>query len=135
MYQPNHPNKDPFDQLLTEALQQHSEPVRAGFTDKVLHQIDHFEEQKLLKRVVLEARVVLTSCIVFAASALAALIFYAKDIADVLTQSLNAAAQTRVSFTLNWEWVLLGAVAVASVIYASYDSLGLKRLIANKLFS
>ena len=47
-------NNDPFDQLLADALQKHTEPVRPGFRDKVLHKIDYFEEQKLLKRVVLE---------------------------------------------------------------------------------
>jgi hypothetical protein len=29
---------------------------------------------------------------------------------------------------------LLAAVAVVSVLYASYDSLGLKRLLASKMF-
>jgi hypothetical protein len=125
---------DPYDQLLAGALQKHTEPIRPGFRDKVLHKIDHFEEQKLLKRVVLEGRIVLGSCIVFAVCALTALILYAKDIAGVLADSLNAAAQTSVSFSPNWEWVLLAAVAVVSVIYASYDSLDLKRLLTNKLF-
>jgi hypothetical protein len=127
-------NNDPFDQLLAGALQKHTEPIRPGFRDKVLHKIDHFEEQKLLRRVVLEGRVVLGSCIVFAMCALTALILYAKEIAGVLADSLNAAAQTSVSFSPNWEWVLLAAVAVVSVLYASYDSLGLKRLLASKMF-
>ena len=127
-------NNDPFDQLLASALQKHTEPIRPGFRDKVLHKIDHFEEQKLLKRVVLEGRIVLGSCIVFAMCALTAFILYAKEIAGVLTDSLNAAAQTSVSFSPNWEWVLLAAVAVVSVLYASYDSLGLKRLLASKMF-
>ncbi|MHC5213106.1 MAG: hypothetical protein ACYSOO_00780 [Planctomycetota bacterium] len=127
-------NNDPFDQLLAGALQKHTEPIRPGFRDKVLHKIDHFEEQKLLRRVVVEGRVVLGSCIVFAMCALTALILYAKEIAGVLADSLNAAAQTSVSFSPNWEWVLLAAVAVVSVLYASYDSLGLKRLLASKMF-
>ena len=70
----------------------------------------------------------------FAVCALTAIILYAKDIAGVLADSLNAAIQTSVSFSPNWEWVLLAAVAVASVIYASCDVLGLKRLLTNKLF-
>ena len=127
-------NNDPFDQLLAGALQKHTEPIRPGFRDKVLHKIDHFEEQKLLRRVVLEGRIVLGSCIVFSVCALTALILYAKEIAGVLTDSLNAATQTSVSFSPNWEWVLLAAVAIVSVMYASYDSLGLKRLIASKMF-
>ena len=133
MEQHNHQNKNPFDQLLTDALQQHSEPIRPGFRDKVLHKIDHFEEQKLLRRVMLEGRIVLGSCIVFAVCALTALILNAKDIASVLTDSLNAAIHTSVSFSPDWEWVLISAVAVVSVVYASYDSLGLKRLLTNKL--
>jgi hypothetical protein len=127
-------NNDPFDQLLAGALQKHTEPIRPGFRDKVLHKIDHFEEQKLLRRVVLEGRIVLGSCIVFAVCALTALILYAKEIAGVLADSLNAATQTSVSFSPNWEWVLLVAVAIVSVMYASYDSLGLKRLLASKMF-
>ena len=127
-------NNDPFDQLLADALQKHTEPIRPGFRDKVLHKIDHFEEQKLLRRVVLEGRIVLGSCIVFAMCALTALILYAKEIAGVLTDSLNAAAQTSASFSPNWEWVLLAVVAIVSVMYASYDSLGLKRLLASKMF-
>ena len=81
----------------------------------------------------LEGRIVLGSCIVFAVCALTALILNAKDIASVLTDSLNAAIHTSVSFSPDWEWVLISAVAVVSVIYASYDSLGLKRLLTNKL--
>ena len=127
-------NNDPFDQLLAGALQQHTEPIRPGFRDKVLHKIDHFEEQKLLKRVVLEGRIVLGSCIVFAICALTAMILNAKDIASVLTDCLNAVSQSSVSLSPNWEWVLLAAVAVVSVVYASYDSLGLKRLLASKMF-
>ena len=127
-------NNDPFDQLLADALQKHTEPVRPGFRDRVLHKIDHFEEQKLLRRVELEGRIVLGSCIVFATCALTALILYAKEIAGVLTDSLNAATQSSVSFSPNWEWVLLAAVAIVSVMYASYDSLGLKRLLTHKLF-
>jgi hypothetical protein len=34
----------------------------------------------------------------------------------------------------NWEWLLLAVVAIVSVMYASYDSLGLKRLLTHKLF-
>ncbi|MHC5101219.1 MAG: hypothetical protein ACYSOG_05235 [Planctomycetota bacterium] len=127
-------NNDPFDQLLASALQKHTEPIRPGFRDKVLHKIDHFEEQKLLRRVVVEGRIVFGSCIVFAMCALTALILYAKEIAGVLTDCLNAAAQTSFSFSPNWEWVLLAAVAIVSVMYASYDSLGLKRLLASKMF-
>ena len=127
-------NNDPFDQLLADALQKHTEPVRPGFRDRVLHKIDHFEEQKLLRRVELEGRIVLGSCIVFAMCALTALILYAKEIGGVLTDCLNAVSQSSVSLSPNWEWVLLAAVAIVSVMYASYDSLGLKRLLTHKLF-
>ena len=127
-------NNDPFDQLLADALQQHTEPVRPGFRDKVLHKIDHFEEQKLLRRVVVEGRIVFGSCIVFAMCALTALILYAKEMAGALAGCLNAATQSSLSLSPNWEWVLLAAVAVVSVMYASYDSLGLKRLLTHKLF-
>ncbi|MHC4257885.1 MAG: hypothetical protein ACYTEM_05725 [Planctomycetota bacterium] len=127
-------NNDPFDQRLAGALQQHTEPIRPGFRDRVLHKIDHFEEQKLLRRVVLEGRIVLGSCIVFAMCALTVLILYAKEMAGALAGCLNAATQTSVSLSPNWEWLLLAVVAIVSVMYASYDSLGLKRLLTHKLF-
>jgi hypothetical protein len=65
---------------------------------------------------------------------LTVLILYAKEMAGAKAGCLNAATQTSVSLSPNWDWLLLAVVAIVSVMYASYDSLGLKRLLTHKLF-
>jgi len=62
-------NEDRFDEMLGQALRRHSEPVPAGFTERMIRQVKEAEEQEILARVVLQERLSLAGCILFGAIA------------------------------------------------------------------
>ena len=41
----NRPNEDKFDRMLGRALQKHSEPVPADFTERILRQIEEVKQK------------------------------------------------------------------------------------------
>ena len=53
-----------LDEMLGQALRQHSEAVPADFTERMLRQIREAEEQRILARVVLQERLSLAGSIV-----------------------------------------------------------------------
>jgi len=63
-------NEDKFDRMLSQALQRHSEPVPAGFTERVLQEVRQAEQQRVLARVVLQERLALAACITLAGLAI-----------------------------------------------------------------
>lgn len=56
-------SEDKFDQMLTRALQQHSEPVPADFSRGISEQIRRADEQAILARVAMKERLALAGCI------------------------------------------------------------------------
>ncbi len=77
-----------FDEMLGRALQEHSEPVPADFTERMLRQIREAEEQRILARVVLQERLSLAGCIVLGIAAIAVVIFF-PGIAVSLTEQVR----------------------------------------------
>jgi hypothetical protein len=65
-----------FDEMLGRALRQHSEPVPADFTERMLRQIREAEEQRILARVVLQERLSLAGCIVLGIMAVVVVMFF-----------------------------------------------------------
>ena len=80
----NRPNEDKFDQMLGRALQKHSEPVPADFTERMLRQIKEAQEQRILARVVLQERLALAGCVVLGAAAIVAVVSFPGAVAAVL---------------------------------------------------
>ena len=72
----NRPNKDKFDQMLGRALQRHSEPVPADFTEKMLRRIEEAEERQVLARVVLQERLALAGSIILGIAAIVVVVFF-----------------------------------------------------------
>jgi len=77
-----------FDEMLGRALQGHSEPVPADFTERMLRQIDSAEEQRILARVVLQERLSLAGCILLGITAVAVVMFF-PGIAVSLTEQVR----------------------------------------------
>jgi hypothetical protein len=65
-----------FDEMLGRALKKHSEAVPAGFTTRMLRQIEQAEERRVLARVVLKERLALAACIAFAGSVVIAAVAF-----------------------------------------------------------
>ena len=62
MDQNKYRNADNFDGFLAGGLQKHTEPVRPGFTDRILKQVDVIEQQNLLAKIVMQERIALAGC-------------------------------------------------------------------------
>jgi len=77
-----------FDEMLRRALQGHSEPVPADFTERMLRQIREAQEQRILSRVVLQERLSLAGCIVLGIAVVVVVMFF-PDIAVSLTEQLR----------------------------------------------
>lgn len=74
-------NEDKFDRMLAGALQRHSEPTPADFTEKVLVAIKQAEQQRILAGVVLQERIALAASIVSGVAAVVVVIFFPSAIA------------------------------------------------------
>ncbi len=77
-------NEDKFDEMLGQSLRRHSEPVPAGFTERMLRQVREAEEQEILARVVLQERLALAGCLVFGALAAIGVTIFPGRVAGVL---------------------------------------------------
>jgi len=77
-------NEDKFDEMLGQSLRRHSEPVPAGFTERMLSQIEEAEQKEILARVVWQERLALAGCIVFGALAAIGVTIFPGRIAGVL---------------------------------------------------
>lgn len=133
MDQNKYRNADKFDGFLADALQKHTEPVRPGFTDNILKQVDVIEQQKLLAKIVMQERIALAGCVTLAISVISVLLFFGNDFAVILTKALQAAQNTTIP-SPNWEMILVVSIAIASVLYAFSDTLNIKQRLLSKLF-
>jgi len=118
-------NADRFEKMLTNALHEHKEPIRPGFTDKVLTKIDALQEQRILKAVVLRERLALAACIVVFLAMVGCILAFGRVImADLsqLAQGLNTAvAQAGTGIQQNWQILIVVIGVIAFMLYSSYD--------------
>ncbi len=80
----NRPNEDKFDQKLGRALQKHSEPVPADFTERMLRRIEEAEQRQVLARVVLQERLALAGSIILGIAALVVVVFFPSTVTGFL---------------------------------------------------
>jgi hypothetical protein len=76
-------SEDKFGEMLGRALQSHSEPVPADFTERMLSRIEEAEQQRILARVVWQERLALAGCIAAGVLAIAAVVVFPDKIAGV----------------------------------------------------
>ena len=118
-------NADRFGKMLTNALHEHKEPVRPGFTDKVLTKIDALENIRILKAIVLRERISLAACIVISLAMVGCILTYSRVIManlSQLAQGLNTAiAQAGTSIQQYWQISLVVIGVIGFMLYSSYD--------------
>lgn len=123
-----------FDDMLTQALRKHSEPVPADFTERMVRQIRQAEEQRILARVVWQQRLALAACIVLGVGALVGILVFPSAIADVFRSvggSLSGQwsaltdkiPQTKEAVTSQWRFYTVLAAALAFMLYGLLDLL------------
>ncbi len=118
-------NADRFEKMLTNALHEHKEPIRPGFTDKVLTKIDALQEQRILKAVVFRERLALTACIVIFLAMVGCILAFSRVITanlSQLAQGLNTAvARAGTGIQQNWQILLVVIGVIGFMLYSSYD--------------
>lgn len=67
---------DKFDEILGRTLRSSSESVPTDFTERMLVRIRQADERKILARVILQERLALAGCIVFAVAVVVAIIAF-----------------------------------------------------------
>ena len=116
-----------FDKVLERALQQHSEPVPADFTDRILRQLKEAREQKILARVILEERLALAACIILA-TIITVVLFVFPDIIASLHKQMPAFAERIARIIIgtvnsNWQLCVIFAAIVGFAVYSFIDLL------------
>lgn len=86
-------NEDRFDEMLGQSLRRHSEPVPAGFTEKMLRQIEEVEQRQILARVVLQERLALAGCLIFGTLAAIGITVFPGRIAGILRSIVASIAE------------------------------------------
>ena len=118
-------NADKFGKMLTNALHEHKEPLRPGFTDKVLTKIDAMENARILKGIVLRERLALAGCIAIFLAMIGCILTYSKVITanlSQLAQGLNTAiGQAGTGVQQNWQISLVAVGVIVFMVYGSYD--------------
>jgi len=137
---PDRLNKDnKFDEMLGRTLRSSSQSVPADFTQKMLRQIRQAEEQRILARVVLQERLALAGCILFAVVAIIVLAafpdtitaIYSSIVGSFTTGSSELVSRSLESIVTVWNhWQLcIALVAMAGfAIYSLIDLLTSDRL-------
>ena len=130
---PDRLNKDnKFDEMLGRTLRSPSQPVPADFTQKMLRQIRQAEEQRILARVVIQERLALAECIVFAVAAIVAIAVFPDAIAAIYSSivgSFTTGSSALVSRILesivnvwnHWQFYTALAVMAGFAIYSFID--------------
>ena len=130
----NRPNEDKFDQMLGRALQRHSEPVPADFTERMLRRIEDAEKRQVLARVVLQERLALAGSIILGAAAIVVVVFFPGrvtgifgSIAGSFTQQTDALIgripQTIEAVRGQWQFYTVVGAVFAFAVYSLVDLL------------
>lgn len=116
-------NEDRFDKMLGQSLRRHSEPVPAGFTERMLKQIEEAEQKEILARVVLQERLALAGCLIFGALSAIGITIFPGRIVGILRSIVANVAERGVAFvdgvgqsisieTIRSEWQLYTILAL-----------------------
>lgn len=130
---------DKFDEILGRTLRSSSQPVPADFTQKMLRQIRQAKEQKILARVVLQERLALAGCIVFALTAIIALAAFPDTITAIYSSivgSFTTGSSALVSRILEsivtvlnqWQLYIIVLAMAGITIYSLIDLLAGSKL-------
>ncbi len=130
---------DKFDKMLGRTLRSSSPGVPADFTERMLRRIRQAEEQKILARVVLQERLALAGCIVFAAAAIVAVVAFPGAIAAVFQSAAGSfterggALVDRIPQTIEtvrgqWQLYTVLAAMAGFAVYSLVDLLAGDRL-------
>lgn len=111
---------DAFGNVLKKNLKQYVEPTHAGFTEHVLKQVELLEEQKLLRKVVWQGRLVLGACVTCCVALLFTAVIYPELVGGILTlpgKLFDIVIATGAAIEAEWQVFVICLAAVGMVTY------------------
>ena len=126
MLSENKNNGDGFDKFLKDSLKQYSQPVPIDFPQRMLSRLQQLEQQKALKQVVLQERLLMAACILLPiAGGILALMFpnFLMTLSQLPETLYFLAKETAVNMVKQWQLWIIYTVIAAFVLYAAYDVL------------
>ncbi len=126
MLSENKNNYDKFDKFLKDSLRQYRPPVPSDFPKQMAGKFQQLEQQRALRKVVLQERLLKAACVLLPiAAAILALIF--PDILPAtanLYKNISLSAQEAVNHIIQyWQLWAIYAAAAVFVLYAAYEVL------------
>ncbi len=118
--------EDKFDEILGQCLREHSEPVPADFTDRMLRRIGEAEEQRILAQVVMQERLALAGCVVFGIIVIAVAVVFPGIAANFTKQVdvfINKISQTTEAVSYEWRFYMAFAGVFGFAVYSLVDLL------------
>jgi hypothetical protein len=116
--------EEKFDSMLYQALRKHSEPIPAGFTDRMLRQIREAEEQKILACVIMEERLALAGCIVLGIMAIVVMAVFpgvAVGFKELVAASIYKITRTMETVRYDWQSYAVLAGVLGFAVYSLAD--------------
>lgn len=122
----NQQNERRFDAMLKKALKEYHEPARQEFVQRLMDKVQIIEQQKVLKKVIWQERILLAACILLpVAAVILGLVF-----PNLLLLSLQLPgivylllSQAAANMARQWQLWMGYAMAMVAMIYAAYEIL------------
>jgi hypothetical protein len=111
---------DAFGNALKKNLKQYVEPTHAGFTEHVLKQVELMEEQKMLRKVVWQGRLILGGCAAICVAFLFMAVIYPELVDGILTwpgKIFDIVIATGSAIEAYWQVSVICLAAVGMVAY------------------
>ncbi len=118
--------QDKFDEMLGQRLREHTEPVSADFTDRILRRIKEDQQQKILARVVMEERVALAGCVALGIITIivtAAFPGIAANFTKQVDVFINKISQTIEAVNYEWRFYMAFVGVFGFAVYSLVDLL------------
>ena len=118
--------EDKFGEMLSTALQKHTEPTPVDFTAEMLKQIREAEQRRILARVILQERLALAGCIAMVIITIVIVALF-PSIAESFTGQVAVLASkiTKTVEVIGYEWKLYAVFAIVFgfAVYSLVDLL------------
>ena len=122
----NKQNEQKFDYMLKKALKSRRETVRPEFSEKLIAKIRIIEQQKIIRRVVLQERLLLAGFVLFPIAAITFLLAYPAVVlmpVRLFVELIPMVGKGVDKLVEQWRLCVCYLTAAAAVMYAAYETL------------
>ena len=124
--QPENKQNEQFDIMLKKALKGYQETIRPEFSEKLIAKVRIIEQQNILRKVILQERLLLAGLILFPIAAITFLLLYPAVVFEpvrLFAELIPLINRGVGSFVEQWRLWTCYAMAAAAAIYAAYETL------------